>query len=165
MSTTTDENKNQQGYYYLKYTVDMFRQGFNFNGRTCRTEYWIQILEYLSVMLGVALFVGLIILMMPDDSRYLGFVIFLILFVIIGLITFIPRLAMMVRRNHDFDISGWWILFCLIPYAGNIVIIVFGCMPGTPGPNRFGPAPGSDHLSTTHIEPEEVVNEPFIEKV
>jgi uncharacterized membrane protein YhaH (DUF805 family) len=45
-----------------------------------------------------------------------------------------------VRRLHDIDRSGWWLLLGGIP-IGNLVLLVFHCLRGTPGPNRFGPAP------------------------
>lgn len=75
--------------------------------------------------------------------------------VILGLVAHILCLAVMVwacvRRLHDLDKSAWWVLpFCplaFIPYLGAgvilVAIIVIGCLPGTPGTNRFGRAPGT----------------------
>jgi uncharacterized membrane protein YhaH (DUF805 family) len=58
---------------------------------------------------------------------------------------FIPNLAVTIRRLHDQDKSGWFILMGLIPIVGPIIILVFYCIEGTRGPNRFGPDPkGSD---------------------
>jgi uncharacterized membrane protein YhaH (DUF805 family) len=54
---------------------------------------------------------------------------------------FIPSLAVQVRRFHDQDKSGWMVLLGFIPYIGGIIIIIFMCMEGTRGPNRFGPDP------------------------
>ena len=51
------------------------------------------------------------------------------------LIVLIPSLALSIRRMHDQDRSGWWIL---VPIAGAIMVWFF---PGTAGPNRFGPDP------------------------
>ncbi len=51
-------------------------------------------------------------------------------------------LAVTVKRSHDRDKSGWWILIALIPLIGAIwFLIEFGFLRGTPGPNRFGPDP------------------------
>jgi uncharacterized membrane protein YhaH (DUF805 family) len=50
------------------------------------------------------------------------------------LATLIPSIAVGIRRMHDSDRSGWWIL---LP----IVNLVFFCLPGTVGPNRFGEDP------------------------
>jgi uncharacterized membrane protein YhaH (DUF805 family) len=58
-----------------------------------------------------------------------------------GLATFLPGLAVAVRRLHDIDRTGWWILLALIPLVGAIVLIIWYCTKGTDGPNRFGPNP------------------------
>lgn len=58
-----------------------------------------------------------------------------------ALATFIPNLAVTVRRLHDQDKSGWWILISLIPLIGGIWLLVLYFIDGTPGPNRFGPDP------------------------
>ena len=55
--------------------------------------------------------------------------------------TFVPSLAVSVRRLHDTDRSGWWLLLWLIPFVGWIVLLVFMVMVGTRGPNRFGSDP------------------------
>src|SRR5215204_5898732 len=53
----------------------------------------------------------------------------------------IPTLAVTVRRLHDIDRSGWWILIGLVPLIGVIVLLVFALLDGTPGDNRYGPNP------------------------
>ena len=45
------------------------------------------------------------------------------------------------RVLHDTDRSGWWLLICLIPLIGAIILLVFFCLDSTPGENRFGPNP------------------------
>lgn len=52
----------------------------------------------------------------------------------------LPSLAVAVRRLHDADFSGWWVLLALLP-AGQLVLFIFFLLDGTPGPNRFGPDP------------------------
>jgi uncharacterized membrane protein YhaH (DUF805 family) len=56
----------------------------------------------------------------------------------------VPSIAVGVRRMHDQDKSGW---FILVPIAN----LIFYCLPGTPGPNRFGPDPlgGAGNLGQT----------------
>lgn len=56
----------------------------------------------------------------------------------------LPSLAVGIRRLHDTDRSGWWLLIGLIPLIGTIVLLVFYCSDGTKGPNRFGPDPKDD---------------------
>lgn len=53
----------------------------------------------------------------------------------------IPNLAVSVRRLHDGDRSGWWLLIVVFPFIGSIVLLLFLIMGGTRGPNRFGPDP------------------------
>jgi uncharacterized membrane protein YhaH (DUF805 family) len=42
---------------------------------------------------------------------------------------------------QDTGRSGWWILLGLIPFVGGIILLVFMLLPGTAGPNEFGPDP------------------------
>ena len=60
----------------------------------------------------------------------------------IALAILYPSLAVAAKRFHDRDKSGWWILILFIPIIGFIWYLVeLGFLPGTPGPNRFGPDP------------------------
>lgn len=63
------------------------------------------------------------------------------LYTLWGLFVFIPGLAVLIRRLHDTDRSGWWIFINLVPLVGPIVLFVFLVLDGTRGPNRFGPDP------------------------
>ncbi len=60
---------------------------------------------------------------------------------IAGLALFIPSLAVQVRRFHDQNRTGWLVLLGFIPYVGGLIVLAFMCLPGTPGPNRYGPDP------------------------
>ena len=53
----------------------------------------------------------------------------------------IPCIAVAVRRLHDSNRSGWWLLLGLIPLIGTIVILVFMCQDSQPGENQYGPNP------------------------
>jgi len=103
----------------------------NFRGRATRSEYWYWSLFYIileAVMMavnGVARHIPLIDLVVSAG-----------VFVIIVAL-FIPTLAVGIRRLHDIDRSAWWLLIGLIPFGG-LVLLVFFCLPGTPGANRFG---------------------------
>ncbi|MDB6117012.1 MAG: hypothetical protein JWO08_793 [Verrucomicrobiaceae bacterium] len=47
-----------------------------------------------------------------------------------------------VKRWHDLDKSGWWVLFNFLPFIGGIITFInCGCLKGTKGPNRFGDDP------------------------
>jgi uncharacterized membrane protein YhaH (DUF805 family) len=58
-----------------------------------------------------------------------------------SLALFLPSLAVAVRRLHDTDRTGWWVLIGLVPLIGWIIYLVFMCQRGTEGPNRFGADP------------------------
>jgi len=60
---------------------------------------------------------------------------------ILLLASFIPSLAVQVRRFHDQDLTGWLVLLGFIPYVGGLIILVFMCIPGKVGPNKYGPDP------------------------
>src|SRR5262249_13140731 len=53
---------------------------------------------------------------------------------------FLPSLAVLVRRLHDTDRSGWWVFISFVPLIGYIVLIVFACT-GSGPPNRWGDGP------------------------
>jgi Protein of unknown function (DUF805) len=56
-------------------------------------------------------------------------------------ITLLPGIAVSIRRLHDLDRTGWWILLALIPLIGWIILLIWYISKGTDGPNRFGPDP------------------------
>ena len=58
-----------------------------------------------------------------------------------GLITIIPYLAVSVRRLHDTNRSGWWILIAFVPIIGTILLIVWYCFDSDAVDNRFGENP------------------------
>ena len=104
-----------------------FSNYVGFSGRACRSEYWYWILFY---------FIGAIVAEIID--AVLGITAIYPLF---SLAVLLPGIAVAVRRLHDLDRSGWWILLGLIPLVGAIILIIWYCMKGTTGPNRFGPDP------------------------
>jgi uncharacterized membrane protein YhaH (DUF805 family) len=104
-----------------------FQNVTNFNGRASRSAYWWYALALLIADVVLQIISGV------AGSSALTLLISLILLVV-GL----SGLSVGVRRLHDTDKSGWWILIGIIPIIGTIILIVFLCTPGTPGPNRFG---------------------------
>ena len=102
-----------------------------FSGRSQRSEYWYFVLFYMLIYIVLAVI----------DAMVFGAGSMGILSSIYSLALFIPSLAVSVRRLHDTDRSGWWILIGLVPLIGWIVLIVFFVMDSTPGSNRFGPNP------------------------
>lgn len=91
-------------------------------GRASRSEYWWFFLFCLIVNT-VAMLIG------PKIQM------------ITYLILFLPSLTVLIRRLHDTDRTGWWVLILLIPIIGILVILYFMIIEGTKGPNRFGNMP------------------------
>lgn len=60
---------------------------------------------------------------------------------LVALALLLPTLGVSVRRLHDTDRSGFWVLLGLIPLVGTIILIVWWASAGTPGPNQYGPDP------------------------
>jgi uncharacterized membrane protein YhaH (DUF805 family) len=55
------------------------------------------------------------------------------------LVTFVPGLAVAVRRMHDTGRSGWWVLLSVVPFVGLLVLFWY-CTDSRPA-NRWGPNP------------------------
>jgi uncharacterized membrane protein YhaH (DUF805 family) len=102
-----------------------------FNGRAGRPEYWYFVLFNVVASILLTIIDAMI-------GAVVGFEEFALLGGIYALAVLLPSIAVSVRRLHDTDRSGWWVLIGLIPFVGVIVLIVFMVQQGTPGPNRFG---------------------------
>ena len=110
-----------------------FSKYATFQGRAPRAEYWWFILF---IALG---HISILILASIADSDGLSGV----LYGIFTLGTLLPTLAVSVRRLHDTDRSGWWLLMELVPLVGVILVLVWFCSRGTRGQNRFGSENGA----------------------
>ena len=102
----------------------------DFKGRTSRRDFWKFILAFGLIFSALLMFEGP---MRGPESHFFSKA--------FEVIMAIPFLAIGARRLHDIDRSGWFQLLSLIPVVGSIVMLVFFLKKGTPGPNRFGPAP------------------------
>ena len=122
------------------------RKYADFNGRARRSEYWLfalfQILLAI-VLYGVILAIGLSNgREQLDENSPMAIVAGLVVILagIAWLALVIPGLAVMVRRLHDSNHSGWLVLIGFVPFGG-LVLFVFSLLDGTPGPNQYGPDP------------------------
>jgi uncharacterized membrane protein YhaH (DUF805 family) len=71
-----------------------------------------------------------------------------VLSALVSLALIVPSISSQVTRLHDRDHSAWWLLFGLIPVVGGILLLVqTGFLPGTAGPDKYGPPPaGHSHV-------------------
>ena len=104
-----------------------------FNGRASRKEFWAVML--FSVLISFAL--QLLYTLGFAISDNLGLLLALP-FVIFSLGMVIPQLAVSVRRLHDTDKSGWWLVLSFIPIFGTIALIVLFSLASSESDNRFG---------------------------
>ncbi len=111
-----------------------------FEGRATRPEFWWFLLFYVLVVLcAYVVMIGALIV-----TR--SFVVYGVLGAVLGvfgLLTIIPYLAVVVRRLHDTDRSGWWFWISLIPVVGFIILLALLAAEGTRGYNQFGPPAGA----------------------
>lgn len=124
------------------------RRYAEFSGRSRRKEYWMFILFMILLTIALTAVFGFVIGSSEDpEGAAFGNLAggSLIIFLILTLIILIPSIAVQVRRFHDQDKSGWFVLLNLIPYIGGIVVLVFMCLEGTRGPNRYGPDPKGEN--------------------
>lgn len=143
----------------MEWAIIPFKKYADFTGRARRKEYWSFVLLYVVVFAVASLvdrFAGLRGMIGPYGP--------LTALVLLALV--VPAIAVGIRRLHDTDRSGWWllaaygplILSTLLPLAGvvqptlalillviagagSILLIVFLVLEGTKGPNRYGPDP------------------------
>jgi uncharacterized membrane protein YhaH (DUF805 family) len=104
----------------MKWYFEVFKKYAVFEGRARRKEYWYFFLFYILF----AILISAIDILLKSPWLYILFV----------LASIVPALAVSVRRMHDVNKSGW---FILIP----IYNLILYCTPGTTGPNDYGPDP------------------------
>ena len=119
-----------------------------FSGRSRRKEYWLFLLLY---------FIAMVVAALVDDVVGVDLSFSLwepVLFFFFGMTTdgwgvfswivflglLIPETAVSVRRLHDINFRGWWLLI-FVTVIGALVLFIFACIRGTVGENRFGADP------------------------
>jgi uncharacterized membrane protein YhaH (DUF805 family) len=117
-----------------------FKNYAKFDGRASRSEYWWFWLFEIIVLAG-----SMVLTLGDGIIANIGGLIY----IVAALGMFLPSLGLLFRRLHDTDRSAWWILISLIPLVGGIVLLVFTVLDGTPGPNKFGPRPGTKGVADT----------------
>jgi len=107
-------------------------------GRIPRGTYWLH--GVLVLLLAGAVLDGLLAIARVEPDTASGLVSLLLLW---------PLIAVSAKRQHDFNFSAWWALVHFVPVVGSLVLLLAdGLVPGTRGPNRFGPDPrGAEAVS------------------
>ena len=126
---------------------------FSFGGRINRAKYWafIGLTILYSFVLGAVSSIFAPAIPDPADpsAGQTAGVIVALLELALFLPYLVASLAVSVKRWHDRDKSGWWVLIGFVPIIGTIwTFVECGCLRGTDGDNRFGPDPLAPGLET-----------------
>lgn len=111
------------------------KRSFDFRGRSRRREFW----WFTAMQLAVLLTALIVTFNVPGIEDTPGAIVWVP--IIHAAIFALPTLAVQVRRLHDQDKRGWWLVLGAAPYLGAGLILWLMAQPGTWGPNRFGPDP------------------------
>jgi uncharacterized membrane protein YhaH (DUF805 family) len=115
---------------FMHWYLEVLKKYTLFTGRARRSEYWYFVL----VNLVLALVLGMVdgVLRRMVGMGPLG--------MLYGLAVLVPSIAVAIRRLHDTDRSGWWVLLGLVPIVG-LVLIWFLAQDSMPSTNRYGQNP------------------------
>ena len=126
----------------MQWYLLVIRKYIEFSGRARRKEYWMFALFQVIFAVVAIIIDNLLGSTLKFGNAYesvslpYGYV-----YILYAVATLLPSLGVTVRRLHDVDKSGWFILFGLIPFVGSIYLLVLYCTEGTRGPNRYGEDP------------------------
>jgi uncharacterized membrane protein YhaH (DUF805 family) len=108
-----------------------------FSGRARRKEYWYFMLFNIIATIVLAFGDGLLGTFDPETG--IGF-----LGLIYALGVMLPGIGVTIRRLHDTNRTGWWLLLILIPLIGPVILLIFTVLNSDPGENQYGPNPITD---------------------
>lgn len=103
-----------------------------FQGRSSRSEYWWWVLFVAILSFCIGIIESILGFSMTAVQTTSG---------ILSLVLLLPGLGLSVRRLHDINKSGWWILLGLIPVVGAIVLIIWFAQNSQMQDNQYGPVP------------------------
>ena len=118
----------------MNWYLDVLKKYAVFNGRARRKEYWFFSLFNLIIIIVLGVIDGMI--GSYSASAGMG-----LLGGIYMLAVLVPAIAVGIRRLHDTNRSGWWLLIVFVPLIGAIVLLVFMVLDSSPGENQYGANP------------------------
>lgn len=108
---------------YHQAILTCFKKFADFKGRARRSEFWYFELFCVLISLIFSFFIS-------EDVATIAM-----------LVTLIPSIAVSVRRLHDIDRSGWWMLIALVPIVGMLLLLFWAAQEGNPASNQYGESP------------------------
>jgi len=112
--------------------IDVLKKYAVFSGRAGRKEYW-----WFALINAVFYYILLTLMKKAIGNALLGGLMILPSLYFLAII--LPGLAVSVRRLHDSNHSGWWVLINFVPFVGQIIFFILALLPSDAGDNRFGP--------------------------
>jgi len=128
----------------MNWYIKVLKNYFNFDGRARRKEYWFFML-FNVIFAIVAAVIDNVLGIASEELGYGP------IYGLYALATFIPGIAVSIRRLHDIGKSGWYFLLGIIPCVGGIILLVFALTPGDPYDNEYGPDPKADEANMLGI--------------
>ena len=125
---------------FLTAIKSAYKGYFKFSGRATGAEFWLWALLYYPAS------VVAYILNSPE--------IVIVIIALFVLVSFIPNLAVMVRRLHDTGRSAWWIFINLVPFIGWVVLVILLLGDGEEGGNKYGRDPRQGMESVDDLQPD-----------
>ena len=119
----------------MNYYLEVLKKYAVFSGRATRSEYWY--FQLFNLIIAIVLNA---IDVVVGDKIGVGYGMG-ILALLYFLATFLPSLAVIIRRLHDVGKSGWMLLIEFIPIIGIIWLLILTIMPSEPKENKYGPSP------------------------
>ena len=125
----------------MQWYIMVLQRYAEFDGRSRRKEYWMFVLFHflVSVALNIAGFA-------IDMVAAIGAT--MILPTLYYLATLLPAIGVTIRRLHDTNRSGWWLLIALVPFIGGIILLILCALEGDHGENQYGPNPKAEATGT-----------------
>ena len=125
---------------FLGAIKNAFIKCFDFKSRSSRSEFWYfylftTILGFLGLQIDQFFNLEILGLQLSNinEVAILGPT-----YIFLYFLFFIPSLSLYIRRLHDIDRSGWWLLIAIIPFIGIITLIFFWCLKGSQNRNTYG---------------------------
>lgn len=118
----------------MQYYLHVLRNFSSFSTRARRKEYWMFVLVNLGISIGLMALDNVFGLTYtgassgPLTSLY-------------SLVVLVPSIAVAVRRLHDINKPGWWLLVAFVPVLGALYLLYLFCQEGTRGENEYGADP------------------------
>ena len=109
---------------------------FSFEGRIGRKTWWLATLGIVVAVIVVQVLM-VALAAMSETAGMIGAILALV--VCLGLL--VPMLALNVKRWHDLDKSGWFLLLGFVPIVNLYALVMTGFIRGTEGRNQYGEDP------------------------